>query len=288
MPGDEMVYLTGGAFRMGSHRDYPEEAPVRTAEVGPFFIDRFAVTNADFARFVLETGHVTQAELSPLAEDYPGADPDLLHPGSAVFIMPEPGTRLRGPHDWWTFAVGADWRHPEDPASNIDSRMDHPVVHIAFNDATAYARWQGKALPTEAEWECAARGGLDGATFAWGNDLMPDGQQMANYWSGQFPFEDRRHIGPIRTEAVGSFPPNGYGLYDMIGNVWEWTTTSFTTGADCGCAEARKTLLAPRVIKGGSFLCAESYCRRYRPAARIPQDPKTSTSHIGFRCIRSA
>lgn len=286
MSHDEMVDLPGGSFLMGSDRDYMEEAPVRRIEVGRFLIDRFAVTNADFARFVKATGYITQAETAPSAMDYPDAAPDLLSPGSAVFVQPDHGTRLRSELDWWEFRHGADWRHPEGPGSNITHRMDHPVVHVAYPDAVAYAEWCGKSLPTEAEWEFAARGGIDGATFAWGEELMPGGRQMANHWRGLFPFEDLFHSGIVRTMRVGSFPANGYGLFDMIGNVWEWTSDAFRNGvssANC-CGKVTDTS-APRVIKGGSFLCAENHCRRYRPAARHAQDPQTSTCHIGFRCV---
>ncbi|MBE2277143.1 MAG: formylglycine-generating enzyme family protein [Rhodobacteraceae bacterium] len=282
-----MVALLGGIFRMGSDRDYPEEAPTRQVAVGPFAIDRFAVTNADFVRFVAATGHVTMAEIAPRAEDCPGADPAALRPGSAVFVAPEPGQRLLSELDWWEFRPGAFWRQPEGPGSDIAGRMKHPVVHVAYADARAYAGWAGKDLPTEAEWEFAARGGLDGTTYAWGDDLMPGGRMMANHWRGAFPFRDDTGRGQVKTMPVGSFPANGYGLFDMIGNVWEWTSDVFQQpGPKDPCCGGLPSASRPRVIKGGSFLCAENHCRRYRPAARHPQEPATSTCHIGFRCIR--
>ncbi|NEY91786.1 formylglycine-generating enzyme family protein [Tabrizicola oligotrophica] len=271
----DMVRLPGGAFLMGSDIGYPEEAPVRSAEVGPFAIDRFPVTNADFAAFVAETGHMTEAEISPKIEDFPDADPALLLPGSAVFSPSPPGAPAL---PWWQFRLGAFWHSPEGPGSSIEGRMDHPVVHVALSDAMAYADWARKSLPTEAEWEYAARGGLEGAFFAWGDELRPGGRAMANHWQGAFPFGEER----VRTTPVGQFPPNGFGLFDMIGNVWEWTVTLWKGGRGCCSPEARN---AARVMKGGSYLCAEDHCRRYRPAARHAQDPLTSTGHLGFRCI---
>jgi sulfatase modifying factor 1 len=282
-----MKHLAGGAFVMGSNRAYPEEAPERVVEVAPFWIDETPVTNAAFARFVAATGHVTVAEIAPLAADYPGADPALLAPGSAVFTPTAGPVDLRWPQQWWRHELGASWRAPLGPGSDISAIMDHPVVHIAFADALAYAAWAGKALPTEAEWEFAARGGLSGADYAWGDELEPGGRRMANTWAGDFPWRSDKPEGQARTSPVRSFPANGHGLYDMIGNVWEWTVDPWDAPARKGpcCTPPPEGAQAVRVIKGGSHLCAESYCRRYRPAARHPQASDSPTSHLGFRCV---
>lgn len=304
-PFPDMVWVPGGTFRMGSDHHYPEEAPAHLATVGAFWMDRTPVTNAQFTRFVQATGHVTLAELPPKAEDYPGALPEMLKPGSLVFKKPAGPVDLRNHFNWWTFTLGADWRHPRGPKSDLKHRENHPVLHVAFADAEAYARWAGKALPTEAEWEFAARGGLDDAEFAWGDEFTPGGQHMANTWQGDFPWENLQEDGFERTSPVGSFPPNGYGLVDTIGNVWEWTTDWYNarraeTPASPCCAPnlprggreeesydpGQPQIRIPRkVIKGGSHLCAPNYCRRYRPAARFPEPVDTSTGHLGFRCI---
>nr|WP_310522215.1 formylglycine-generating enzyme family protein [Polymorphobacter sp.] len=300
-----MVRVPGGRFRMGADDGYAEEAPAHLVEVDDFWIDARAVTNAQFAEFVSATGHVTVAEMVPLAADYPGALPDMLYAGSLVF------RKTRGPVDtrdwsqWWDLRRGADWRHPQGPESSIAGMDDHPVVHVAYADALAFAVWAGKDLPTEAEFEFAARGGLEGATYAWGAVFRPGGKHMANTWQGKFPFENNKEDGWEGTAPVGSFPANGYGLYDMIGNTWEWTQDWFQVGfeADAGKAccvpknprgpvagtlDPASTLAAPipqKVLKGGSFLCAPSYCKRYRPAARHAESIDTSTCHIGFRCV---
>jgi len=290
---------------MGSDQHYPEEAPAHRVAINGFWIDRFEVTNQQFERFVRETGHVTLAERTPNPADYPGAKPEFLVPASSVFIQPRKRVDLSNQYDWWTLVPGADWRHPRGPGSAIEGLTDHPVVQIAWEDVNAYAGWAGKELPTEAEWELAARGGLDGAEFAWGDDLMPDGRYMANTWQGEFPIKNTRRDGFEWTAPVGTFPPNGYGLYDMTGNVWEWTcdwfqdhsmvghpccTVSDPRGGDREQSydprEYAHGLRIPRkVMKGGSHLCAPNLCRRYRPAARMPQPVDTSTSHLGFRCI---
>jgi sulfatase modifying factor 1 len=302
----DMVRVPGGTFRMGSDFHYPEEAPAHNARVNGFWIDRYAVTNEDFARFVDATGYVTLAERPANPVDYPGAKPELLAPSSVMFKKADGPVDLSNRFNWWSYVPGADWRHPFGHDSSLERLLRHPVVHIAFEDANAYARWAGKALPTEAEWEFAARGGLDGATFAWGEDMMPGGKPMANTWQGEFPWQNLALDGYEWTAPVGSFPPNGYGLYEMTGNVWEWTTDWYQDhgkikkacctidnprgGApensyDPHCPDVR---IPRKVMKGGSFLCAPNYCRRYRPAARMPQPIDTSTCHLGFRCVSHA
>jgi formylglycine-generating enzyme required for sulfatase activity len=299
-----MKLVRGRAYLMGSNDHYPEEAPVRSAEVGDFWIDEHPVTNAEFAAFVADTGHVTLAEVAPDPRDYPGMPPEMAQAGSAVFTPTDGPVRLDDPGQWWRFVFGADWRHPLGPGSGIDRIMDHPVVQVAHVDAAAYAAWAGKALPTEAEWEFAARGGLEGAPFAWGEELAPEGRAMANTWQDRFPFENLAEDGWARTSPVGSYPPNGYGLCDMIGNVWEWTDDWFTREvaepgkACCGPPRARvgqqaeshdpatpQFRIPRKVMKGGSHLCAPNYCQRYRPAARYAQPVDSPTSHIGFRCV---
>jgi formylglycine-generating enzyme len=350
-PKPGMIWVPGGSFRIGSDRHYPEEAPAHRVTVGGFWIDKYAVTNRDFAAFVAATGHKTIAERTPNPADYPGADPRLLKPGSLVFHKSKGSVDLRDISNWWRWTPGAYWRHPEGRGSSVASRLEHPVVHVAFADAEAYARWAGKALPSEAEWEAAARGGLDGAEFVWGDEFAPDGRQMANTWQGEFPWQNLCADGFEGTAPVGRFPPNGYGLYDMAGNVWEWTTDWFaarhepgprpccmpaipraTPSAEIpigsvdsaqqlrgGLGDASPTLRDPlrpeggegrvsgaaragsveasydpaqplvqiprKVVKGGSFLCAPNYCRRYRPAARHAQMVDSAMSHIGFRCV---
>lgn len=303
-PSEGMVRITGGVFRMGSDAAYPEEGPVRTVEVDGFWIDATPVTNAQFRRFVDATGHVTVAEITPRAEDYPGALPHMLYAGSLAFKKTSGPVDTRDWSQWWEFRKGADWRHPYGPESSLKDLDKHPVVHVAFADALAYAEWAGKSLPTEAEWEYAARGGLDGATFAWGEEFKPGGRHLANTWQGLFPCENSREDGWETTSPVGSFPPNGYGLYDMIGNTWEWTQDWYADRHEAdlskpccvprnprGPAEGTIDPLTPdvpiprKVLKGGSFLCAPSYCRRYRPSARHAEPIDTSTCHVGFRCV---
>ncbi len=302
---DTMIWIPGGAFRMGSDRHYVEEAPAHGVIVDGFWMDATPVTNRQFAAFVAATGHVTMAERKPDPRDYPGALPHMLRAGSLVFNPTPRPVSLEDWSQWWSFKFGADWRHPLGPGSSIRGLDDHPVVHVAYPDALAYARWAGKSLPTEAQWEYAARGGLEGAEFAWGDELTPGGRHMANIWQGAFPFENTAEDGFERTSPVASYPPNGYGLFDMIGNVWEWTCDWYepkhpdeALKACCiprnprGGREERSydplqpSVRIPRkVLKGGSHLCAPSYCRRYRPAARHPEPIDTSTSHVGFRCV---
>ncbi|HEY4370082.1 MAG TPA: formylglycine-generating enzyme family protein [Steroidobacteraceae bacterium] len=300
-----MVLIRGGMFRMGSDRHYPEEAPAHRAAVDDFWIDRTPVTNRQFREFVAATGYVTFAEIPPDAKDYPGALPHMLKAGSLVFRPPQQRVDLRDWSNWWQFKFGANWRRPYGAGSSVRGLDDHPVVHVACKDAEAYATWAGKQLPTEAEWEYAARGGLDEAEFAWGTEFAPDNRQMANTWQGEFPIENDATDGYERTAPVTAFPQNGYGLHDMIGNVWEWTADWYSAKH---AADAHKACCIPRnprggpeedsfdgcqpqiriprkVLKGGSFLCAPNYCRRYRPAARHAQPIDTSACHIGFRCI---
>jgi len=291
-----MTWIPGGTFAMGSERHYVEEAPVREVTVAGFWLDEHPVTNLEFARFVRETGHVTLAEREPDPSHYPDAREDMLFAGSVVFRKTDGPVDLGNHLNWWAWERGADWRHPEGPESSLHGRERHPVVHVAYGDAEAYAGWAGKEIPTEAEWEFAARGGLDGAEFAWGDELMPRGKPMANTWQGEFPYENTLLDGYAGTSPVGKFLPNGYGLYDMTGNVWEWTTDWYTSShatSPCCAGDLRAASVDPKdpaaiprkVMKGGSHLCAPSYCRRYRPAARMAQAIDTSTSHLGFRCL---
>jgi formylglycine-generating enzyme required for sulfatase activity len=298
-----MVRIPGGTFRMGSDQHYPEEAPAHEVRVDSYWIDRYAVTNADFRRFVDDTGHVTSAERPANPDDYPGAKPELLVPSSVMFRKADRPVDLGNYYNWWIYVPGANWRHPRGPGSSLQGLWKHPVVHVAYEDVTAYARWAGKDLPTEAEWELAARGGLDGAEFAWGNEMMPEGKPMANTWQGEFPWQNLLEDGYEWTAPVGSFPPNGYGLFEMTGNVWEWTSDWYqdhgkikkaccTLENPRGCdlessldARTPAIRIPRKVMKGGSYLCAPNYCRRYRPAGRMPQQIDTSTCHLGFRCV---
>jgi len=300
-----MTWIPGGTFRMGSADFYPEERPVHRVGVDGFWMDTRPVTVAEFRRFVKATGYVTVAQRPLDPADYPDADPALLVPGSLVFQPTDGPVDLRDYRNWWAYVPGADWRHPGGPGSDLRGRERHPVTHVAYEDAEAYAAWAGKELPTEAEWEYAARGGLDGAVYAWGDEFAPGGQMMANTWQGQFPWQNLLADGFEGTSPVGSFPANGYGLYDMTGNVWEWTCDYFTPrhaapAAGGCCAPHNPRVSSPpagvmiagpgshlprKVIKGGSHLCAPSYCLRYRPAARQSETTDTATGHLGFRCV---
>lgn len=307
---DGMVYVPGGVFTMGSDRFYPEEAPVRKVRVDPFWMDTMPVTNRAFARFVAATGHVTVAEIAPDPADYPGLLEGLDQPGSLVFRKTRGPVDMGEPGNWWEFSLGANWRNPLGDGQDLDvlEAWDHPVVHVAYADAEAYAQWAGKDLPTEAEFEFAAKGGLDDADYAWGSELAPGGRMMANYWQGLFPFANLNLDGWERTSPVGSFPANGYGLFDLIGNTWEWTSDWWAEHPSSAAKPGRKSCcvvsnprgaklresydpaqpgirIGRKVLKGGSHLCAANYCQRYRPAARHPEMIDTSTSHIGFRCI---
>ena len=300
--GVDMRFVPGGVFTMGSDRHYADEAPARRVRVDPFWMDRAPVTNGAFKRFVDATGYVTFAEKAPSAADYPDAPPHMLRAGSAVFIKPPRPVTTRDPSQWWSFEFGANWRHPTGATSSIDRLMDHPVVHVVHEDALAYAAWAGKRLPTEAEWEFAARGGLDDADYAWGAEFEPEGRPRANYWHGLFPWQDLKPSKGARTTPVTAFEANAYGLYDLIGNVWELTDDWYAHGhqpnpSPCRVSEnprgPRRGDLDPgpgprKVMKGGSHMCAPNYCQRYRPAARYPQALDTSTTHVGFRCVADA
>jgi formylglycine-generating enzyme len=301
-PHSGMVWIPGGTFSMGSEDHYPEEAPTHKVSVDGFWMDQHTVTNAEFSRFVKKTRYVTSAERRPDPADYPGAKEDLLVAASVVFQQPAQRVAM-DPYNWWTYVPEADWRQPQGPGSSVKRRPDHPVVHVAWEDVEAYADWAGKEVATEAEWEFAARGGLEGATYAWGEELTPDGHWMANTWQGEFPIRNTGEDGHTGTAPVGSYPPNGYGLVDMIGNVWEWTSDWYAgyappAHACCSIENPRGgqregshdpaqsgTQIPRKVMKGGSHLCAPNYCQRYRPAARMAQPIDTSTSHLGFRLV---
>jgi formylglycine-generating enzyme required for sulfatase activity len=313
----ELIGLPGGDFRMGSTAFYPEETPVHTATVAGFNVERHPVTNAQYAHFVEQTGYVTVAERPLDPAVYPGASADDLVPGALVFRPTQEPVDLRDWRQWWDWAPDASWRQPFGPGSTIDDRLDHPVVQISYVDAAAYARWAGRRLPTEAEWEYAAQGG-ESTTYAWGEEVTPDGEPMANTWQGLFPYRNDGARGWVGTSPVGVFPPNGFGLVDMIGNVWEWTSTRYTmhhrragakrpgdedrrAGAKGCCTpsggQARSDrgigMVEPdpsvnQTLKGGSHLCAPEYCHRYRPAARSSQSQDSATTHIGFRCVADA
>jgi formylglycine-generating enzyme required for sulfatase activity len=298
------VWIPGGTFRMGSARFSPEEQPIHPVHIEGFWIGATPVTNRQYAVFVAATGYHTVAERPPDAERSSRAAANLVL-GSLVFFPTTGPVDWGNVASWWAWTPGANWRHPRGPASSIDSLDDHPVVHVAWDDVTAYCAWADTDLPTEAEWERAARGGIDGATFVWGDDERPDGQHMANTWQGQFPWQNTAEDGFVLTSPVGSYPANGYDVFDMAGNVWEWTSDWWTAGhadaPDRPCCVPR-TLgdgtrsvrgngrLAPpamprKVVKGGSHLCAPSYCFHYRPAARQPQDIEAAMSHVGFRVV---
>jgi formylglycine-generating enzyme required for sulfatase activity len=296
-----MVWIEGGSFTMGDEDERPEERAAHEVTVGGFWIDRHEVTNAEFARFVEATGYVTVAERGLDPADHPGVPPELLAPGAVVFTPPDGLLNLVDFRQWWRFVPGADWRHPSGPGSSIDGRESHPVVNVAYEDAQAYARWLGRALPSEAQWEFAARGGLSGATYSWGEEYYdPVEGWRANTWQGLFPLKDDADDGYHGTAPVGCFAPNGYGLFDMAGNVWEYARDWYVpahppvpatdpVGPDMALAARYAGSTAPSVvIKGGSYLCAPNFCARYRPAARQPQELSLGASHLGFRTVSSA
>lgn len=297
-----MVAIPGGEFWMGSDDSMMRDAqPVHRVRVKPFLMDATEVTNAQFAAFVQATHYVTIAERKPRAEDYPGAPAEMLVPGSVVFTAPSHPVSLQDELQWWQFVPGADWRHPEGPSSDIEQRMNHPVVHVAWDDAVAYARWAGKRLPTEAEWEFAARGGLNRKKFVWGDEFQPSGKFMANTFQGHFPDKNTGADGYRATSPVKSYPPNSYGLYDMAGNVWEWMADWYrpdyfaSLTAKGGVADnpqgpadstdPTEPGVAKRVQKGGSFLCTDQYCTRYMPGSRGRGAPDTGSNHVGFRLV---
>lgn len=297
----DMVWIPGGEFTMGSEH-FGDARPVHRVAVDGFWMDVTEVTNAQWKRFADATGYVTVAERVPRAEDYPGAPPENLVAGSVVFAPPPTEVPLDNHLRWWSYVAGADWRHPEGPATSIDGRMDHPVVHVAWGDVQAYATWASKRLPTEAEWEFAARGGLDGKAYAWGDDFRPHGKFMANTFQGHFPDHNTGEDGFVKTAPVKTFPANGYGLYGMAGNVWEWVSDWYRPDYFARLAAAGGVTHNPkgpsdsvdpsqpgvtkRVQKGGSFLCTDQYCARYMPGGRGKGEPDTGTNHTGFRCVR--
>lgn len=306
-----MVWIPGGEFQMGTNDalGWPEEKPAHRVRVAGFWMDATEVTNAEFARFVAATGYKTTAEVPPKLEEImkqlppgtPKPPPEKLVAGSLVFVMPKQVQGTQDYSQWWQWTPGADWRHPEGPGSSIDGKDNHPVVHVSWDDATAYAKWAGKRLPSEAEWEFAARGGLDGKTYVWGNDPPSDTHLVANLWQGTFPTLNTQLDGFVRTAPVGHFAPNGYGLFDTAGNVWEWCAdwyqpdlhrTRIGQGVlpnPTGPGQSRdpgRPFMPLRVQKGGSFLCHSSYCTRYRPSARQGSSPDSGMSHVGFRCVK--
>jgi sulfatase modifying factor 1 len=290
----ELIRLPGGRFEMGSAAFYPEEAPVGPATVSAFAVERHPVTNAQYASFVDDTGYVTVAERPLDPASYPGVAAADLVPGALIFRPTEGPVDLRDWRQWWDWAPGASWRQPTGPGSSVDDRLDHPVVQVSYVDAAAYAQWAGRRLPSEAEWEYAARAGAS-TTYAWGEEVAPGGELMANTWQGRFPYRNDGAAGWLGTSPVGTFPSNAFGLVDMIGNVWEWTSTRYSPRHPLGnepkgcCTPSREPdPSVTQTLKGGSHLCAPEYCHRYRPAARSSQSQDSATTHIGFRCVADA
>jgi formylglycine-generating enzyme required for sulfatase activity len=295
---NDMVWIPDGTFWMGSEDGLPDEKPVHQVTLGGFWMDKTEVTNEQFEHFVRATGYVTLAERKPDPKDFPGAPPENLVPGSVAFSPPPGEVPLENHYAWWRYIPGANWRQPEGLGSNIKSREKHPVVHVCWEDAMAYAKWEGKRLPTEAEWEYAARGGLDRQPFVWGKDQAPGGKWLANIWQGRFPNENTLADGFRGTAQVGAFPPNGFGLHDIAGNVWEWCLDWYRPDyyanspgknppGPSDSFDPNEPGLAKKVMRGGSFLCSDLYCTGYRPSARMKSSPDTGLSHTGFRCVWS-
>ena len=299
LSSNHMVLIPSGKFWMGSDDGNPDEQPMHQISVDSFWIDQTEVTNEEFGKFIKETGYVTVAERKPDPRDFPNAPPEALVPGSVVFEPPAGEVPLDNHYIWWAYKPGANWRHPEGPESNLNGREKHPVVHVCWDDAVAYARWAGKRLPTEAEWEYAARGGLDRQPYVWGQEKTPGGQWMANIWQGRFPNQNTMADHFKYAAPVGSFPANGYGLYDMAGNVWEWCADWYrpdyyqhsparNPGGPEDSLDPNEPGMPKRVMRGGSFLCSDLYCIGYRPSARMKSSPDTGLYHTGFRCVKSA
>jgi formylglycine-generating enzyme required for sulfatase activity len=298
-----MVWIPGGEFSMGSNH-FGDSKPIHRVRVDGFWMDETEVTNAQFQAFVKATGYITVAEKKPLAKDFPGAPPENLVAGAVIFTPPNHPVPLNDHYQWWQYVKGANWRHPDGPATTIVGRENHPVVNVAWPDAVAYAKWAGKRLPTEAEWEFAARGGLDQQPYVWGAEFKPGGRFYANTFQGKFPNRNTAEDGYVTTSPARSFPPNKFGLYDMAGNVWEWVSDwyrhdYFETLARAGGVaqnpqgpkdsfDPQEPGVKKRAMKGGSFLCTDQYCSRYMPGGRGKGDPDTGTNHVGFRCVRSA
>lgn len=310
---DGMVWIPGGEFSMGSsdptclscggNDAMPDARPIHRVYVDGFWMDRTEVTNQEFARFVKASSYVTVAERTPTAAEFPNAPPENLVAGSTIFTPPDHAVPLNDHYQWWNYVKGANWRHPAGPGSNLKGKDHYPVVHVAYEDALAYAKWAGKRLPTEAEWEFAARGGLSGKTYAWGAEFRPRGRWMANTFQGTFPLHDTGEDGYAGLAPVGKFPPNGYGLLDVAGNAWEWCSdwyrpNTYSLEAAQGVArnpqgpESSEDPAEPgvqkRVHRGGSFLCTDQYCTRYMVGTRGKGEPSTGTNHVGFRCVRPA
>ena len=293
-----MALIKGGTFAMGAGAVYPEEMPIIQRQVTDFYMDRHEVTNLQFAEFITATGYVTIAQRVPSAEDYPDIPHELLKPGSAVFVKLSQALEAKSIINWWHFTEGAYWKSPLGPGSTIESKAYFPVIHIAYDDALAYAAWKGHRLPTEAEYEYASRGGLDGAKYATGSSLTDNGNYLANTWQGLFPFNDTAQDGYLGLAPVGCYPQNHFGLHDLIGNVWEWTQSVYyprhfdpnkpPINLPARGFDGNQPGIAVGVIKGGSYLCSEDFCMRYRPAARQAQDTELGTSHIGFRTVKDA
>ena len=310
-PPPGMTWIAGGEFSMGTDTDlgWPDEKPAHRVRVSGFWIDETEVTNAQFREFVNATGYVTTAEKAPpaqeiLAQSPPGTPvprPEQLVAGSLVFTLTEGPVDLQDYSQWWKWTPGANWRHPEGPESTLEGREKHPVVQVSWDDAVAYAKWAGKRLPTEAEWEFAARGGLVDKPYVWGDEAPSDTQVFANIWQGNFPYRNLEADGFLRTAPVKHYAPNGFGLFDMSGNVWEWCADAYDRDAYANRAgttvlsnpyvehgfDPRNPRSASRAQRGGSFLCNDQYCSRYRPSARHGLSPDTGMSHVGFRCVKS-